>query len=298
MEVCRSAGVMEGLERLDQRCAQQGIQGTDSTAVAPWCVPLASAHGSAPRQRLSCAVPSWVLPQHTHKRCSLATPTLTCTAARLPDAREMSTSKGGWEAVALPGFDWYWRSLGALTGENWRLRPYTAPLQPIRNRHWQSPGRYHELSFPTALKTCNRIRTRVSAHGRSVAGGGAQDSAERRPGAGGCGSQATHGTQAHRAAAPARPRGSGALGALGFSSFSLSSRPSRVLCVLWRTATKKLRIVPEGISGGRSLTGPLRDARRFPSPRWYLVPGATRTNVGFGICPLFKGHSLSRRAQP
>jgi hypothetical protein len=28
------------------------------------------------------------------------------------------------------------------------------------------------------------------------------------------------------------------------------------------------RIETSGISGGRSLTGPLRDARRFPSTRW------------------------------
>lgn len=36
MDVCRSLGVMEGLQRLDQLCAQQGIHGTDSN-VAPWC---------------------------------------------------------------------------------------------------------------------------------------------------------------------------------------------------------------------------------------------------------------------
>jgi hypothetical protein len=31
-----------------------------------------------------------------------------------------------------------------------------------------------------------------------------------------------------------------------------------------------------------------------------MVPrtGATRTTLGFGICPSFKGHSLSRRAKP
>jgi hypothetical protein len=48
-----------------------------------------------------------------------------------------------------------------------------------------------------------------------------------------------------------------------------------------------------GISGGGSLTGPLRDARRFPSTRWYPVPGATRPTLGFGIGPSFKGHFLS-----
>jgi hypothetical protein len=64
------------------------------------------------------------------------------------------------------------------------------------------------------------------------------------------------------------------------------------------TAMQKLRIVTLGISGGRSLTTPLRDARRFPSTRWYPVPGATRTTLGFGICSSFKDPSLSRRAQP
>jgi hypothetical protein len=45
-----------------------------------------------------------------------------------------------------------------------------------------------------------------------------------------------------------------------------------------------------GISGGRALTGPFRDARRFPSTRWYPVPGATRTPLGFGIClPVVQG---------
>jgi hypothetical protein len=31
---------------------------------------------------------------------------------------------------------------------------------------------------------------------------------------------------------------------------------------------------------------------------WYPVPGATRTTLGFGLCPSFKDHSLSRRAKP
>jgi hypothetical protein len=60
-------------------------------------------------------------------------------------------------------------------------------------------------------------------------------------------------------------------------------------------ARKQLRIVTLGVSGGRSLTGPLRDARRFPSTRWYPVPGVTRTTLGFGIRPSFKNHFLSRR---
>jgi hypothetical protein len=34
----------------------------------------------------------------------------------------------------------------------------------------------------------------------------------------------------------------------------------------------------------------------FPLHDWYPVPGATRTPLGFGICPSFKGRSLSCRA--
>jgi hypothetical protein len=64
----------------------------------------------------------------------------------------------------------------------------------------------------------------------------------------------------------------------------------------WGTAMQKLRMV--GISGGESLTGPFRDARRFPSTRWYSVLGAKRTTLGFGIRPSSKDHSLSRRAHP
>jgi hypothetical protein len=33
-----------------------------------------------------------------------------------------------------------------------------------------------------------------------------------------------------------------------------------------------------------------RDARRFPSTRWYPLPEATRTTLGFGIHPSFKVH--------
>jgi hypothetical protein len=60
---------------------------------------------------------------------------------------------------------------------------------------------------------------------------------------------------------------------------------------------ENLRIVTIEISGGRSLTGPFRDARRFPSTRSYPVPRATRTTLGFCIRPSFKDHSLSRRAK-
>jgi hypothetical protein len=62
------------------------------------------------------------------------------------------------------------------------------------------------------------------------------------------------------------------------------------------TAMEKLmRIVTVGISGGRSLTRPFRNARRFPSPG----VRATRTTLKFGICvPSFKVHFLSRHAKP
>jgi hypothetical protein len=41
----------------------------------------------------------------------------------------------------------------------------------------------------------------------------------------------------------------------------------RTHVVVRRTAVQRLRIGTLGISGGRWLTGPLRDARRFPSTR-------------------------------
>jgi hypothetical protein len=73
----------------------------------------------------------------------------------------------------------------------------------------------------------------------------------------------------------------------------------RALCDLCTTAMNKLRIVTKGVSGESSLTGAFRDARRFRSTRWYhSVPRATRTPLGFGMCPSFKDHSLSRRAKP
>jgi hypothetical protein len=63
-------------------------------------------------------------------------------------------------------------------------------------------------------------------------------------------------------------------------------------------AKRKLRIVTLVVSG-RSLTRPLHDAP--PIPLYTTVPGvpgATRTTLGFGICPSFKGYFLSRRAKP
>jgi hypothetical protein len=72
---------------------------------------------------------------------------------------------------------------------------------------------------------------------------------------------------------------------------SASDRDSMVRAfapVLASERGEKLRIVTL-FGWERSLTGPLRDARRFRSTRWYPVPGATRTTLGFGICPSFKG---------
>jgi hypothetical protein len=63
------------------------------------------------------------------------------------------------------------------------------------------------------------------------------------------------------------------------------------------TAMQKPRIVTLGISGGGSLTRPLRDARRFPSKRrWYPVPGATRTTSGLGF--VHHSRAILSRAVP
>jgi hypothetical protein len=59
----------------------------------------------------------------------------------------------------------------------------------------------------------------------------------------------------------------------------------------------KLRIVTLGVSGGRA-GGSFRDARRFPSTRWYPAPEATRTPRTFRICPSFEDPFLSRREKP
>jgi hypothetical protein len=62
-----------------------------------------------------------------------------------------------------------------------------------------------------------------------------------------------------------------------------------------RTAMRKLRIVACGVSGGRSLTGPFRDARRLPSARPWRVPGATRTTLtGF----VHRSRSILPSARP
>jgi hypothetical protein len=65
-----------------------------------------------------------------------------------------------------------------------------------------------------------------------------------------------------------------------------AASPSKPVC------TDETKI---GISGGRSLTGAV--TRRPPISLYTVVPGATCTTLGFGGCPSFKGHSLSRRAK-
>jgi hypothetical protein len=78
----------------------------------------------------------------------------------------------------------------------------------------------------------------------------------------------------------------------------LASAALLTACARRCTARTKLRIVTCGISGGRSLTRPFRDACRFPSTRWYPVLTCTRTPRTFGICPSCKDPFLSRRAKP
>jgi hypothetical protein len=63
---------------------------------------------------------------------------------------------------------------------------------------------------------------------------------------------------------------------------------------LVNTAMQKLRIVTCGISGGRTLTRPLRDARRFPSTRSYPVPRSSRTPRKFRILFLRSRASFCR----
>ena len=60
---------------------------------------------------------------------------------------------------------------------------------------------------------------------------------------------------------------------------------------------EKSRIVT--LDFGREMSSrPFRDARRFPSTRLYRVLRCTRTPRKLGLCPSFKGHSLSPRAKP
>jgi hypothetical protein len=51
-----------------------------------------------------------------------------------------------------------------------------------------------------------------------------------------------------------------------------------------------------GFREGARSRGPFRDARRFPSTRWYPAPEATRTPRTFRSCPSFEDPFLSRRA--
>jgi hypothetical protein len=67
--------------------------------------------------------------------------------------------------------------------------------------------------------------------------------------------------------------------------------PSRCAAATEKVANRRGRgLVRGGGSRGRFAT-----PARIPSTRWYPVPGATRTTLGFGMCPSFKDHSLPRR---
>ena len=55
------------------------------------------------------------------------------------------------------------------------------------------------------------------------------------------------------------------------------------------TAMQKLRIVTIGISGGRSLTGPFRDARRFPSTTMVLCTEGYAYDVGVWDLSIVQG---------
>jgi hypothetical protein len=50
-----------------------------------------------------------------------------------------------------------------------------------------------------------------------------------------------------------------------------------------RPAMQQLRIVALVVSGGRSLTRPFRDGRRFPSARWYPYRGLRVRREGLGV---------------
>jgi hypothetical protein len=76
-------------------------------------------------------------------------------------------------------------------------------------------------------------------------------------------------------------------------------RVSAMTAACWRsTAMQKLRIVTLGISGGGSLGAVPRRPPISLTTMVHPVPRATRTTLGFGICPSFKDRSLSRRAKP
>jgi hypothetical protein len=64
------------------------------------------------------------------------------------------------------------------------------------------------------------------------------------------------------------------------------------------TAMKKLRIVTLGVSGGRSLTRPFRDARRFPLETIVARTEGYTYAANVWIHPSFKGHSLSPVPNP
>jgi hypothetical protein len=68
------------------------------------------------------------------------------------------------------------------------------------------------------------------------------------------------------------------------------------LLVRGPTAMNKWRIVTVGVFGWEIAHEAV--SRRPPISLYTMVPWATRTTLGFGICPSFKDHSLSPRAKP
>ena len=81
-----------------------------------------------------------------------------------------------------------------------------------------------------------------------------------------------------------------------------SVSPSRAAsCTVVAPAERRTTWRPVALEtpGGRdSERGRYVTSRRFPTTRRYFVPGATRTTLGFGICPSFKERFLSHRAEP
>jgi hypothetical protein len=68
--------------------------------------------------------------------------------------------------------------------------------------------------------------------------------------------------------------------------------PASVRCSDDKVANRNVR----DFGWERSLARPFRDARRFPSTRWWPVPGATRTTLGLGF--VHRSRDILCRAKP
>jgi hypothetical protein len=92
---------------------------------------------------------------------------------------------------------------------------------------------------------------------------------------------------AGRGRGPCPPAAAGAAPAApGSAPRCRCNHPRRAPC---HTATTKLRIGTLGISGGRSLTGPFRDARRFPSDMMVPRTGGYAYDVGVWDLSIVQG---------